>query len=269
MSTPQQKLATQQIQPRRSAYAMNGAVGRPEVHWAHTVESTTESQDQAIDVLLTGANFPHLLRLSIWLQQAGYVTFPLAEAEQVAQLLTGVNSPAVVIFNAVGLPAAGLPVYQQLCRMSQVPVLVLTEPAHVQIYQDVMQDVLEEAHGHLVIAAQNFGDIMLALHRRQQEDVTGPVLSPTHQIRRLEKATQTKFSPLQRQILTVFMEHPDTIVSMEMIMTAIWGEATPEAVARVRVHIMHIRGKLAVVPELQDCLKTVHGRGYLLRSLPL
>ena len=50
-------------------------------------------------------------------------------------------------------------------------------------------------------------------------------------IQQIQPRRQTKFSPLQRQILTVFMEHPDTIVSMEMIMTAIWGEATPEAVA--------------------------------------
>ena len=67
-----------------------------------------------------------------------------------------------------------------------------------------------------------------------QQNARGSMSTPLQKlaIQQIQPRRQTKFSPLQRQILTVFMEHPNTIVSMEMIMTAIWGEATPAMAMR-------------------------------------
>lgn len=70
----------------------------------------------------------------------------------------------------------------------------------------------------------------------------------------------------EAKILSMLLDAEANVVSGNDISYALWGDEPPESGA-LRTHIYNLRKSLAVIGA-PDAVKTVRGRGYVLRDLP-
>ncbi len=75
-------------------------------------------------------------------------------------------------------------------------------------------------------------------------------------------------STIEFQIMLALAETPGAVVDSEALQKRLWGTATPEGAAGLRVHMNRIRGRIEPARSDPRFLKTVRGRGYMLLSGP-
>ncbi len=75
-----------------------------------------------------------------------------------------------------------------------------------------------------------------------------------------------KFTPLEYNILLLFMQNPGKVFSSTQIYESIWNEDALAAENTVAVHIRHIREKIEINPKEPRYLKVVWGIGYKLEG---
>ncbi len=73
---------------------------------------------------------------------------------------------------------------------------------------------------------------------------------------------QVKLTPIEYNILLLFMRHPGKVFSSTQIYESIWNEEALAAENTVAVHIRHIREKIEINPKEPRYLKVVWGIGY-------
>ncbi len=71
-----------------------------------------------------------------------------------------------------------------------------------------------------------------------------------------------KLTPLELKILTLLMENPNRVFSIEEIYERVWNEQVFGSVDTVTVHIRRIREKIEINPKEPRYLKVVWGIGY-------
>ncbi|MBE6063664.1 MAG: response regulator transcription factor [Clostridium butyricum] len=71
-----------------------------------------------------------------------------------------------------------------------------------------------------------------------------------------------RLTPLELKILTLLMENPNHVFSIEEIYEKVWGEPAFNNVDTVSVHIRRIREKIEINPKEPKYLKVVWGIGY-------
>lgn len=77
---------------------------------------------------------------------------------------------------------------------------------------------------------------------------------------------QVKLTPLEYNILLLFMRNPGRVFSSSQIYESIWKEDALAAENTVAVHIRHIREKIEINPKEPRYLKVVWGIGYKLEA---
>lgn len=75
-----------------------------------------------------------------------------------------------------------------------------------------------------------------------------------------------KMTPIEYNILLLFMKHPGKVFSSSQIYESIWNEEALAAENTVAVHIRHIREKIEINPKEPRYLKVVWGIGYKLEG---
>ena len=75
-----------------------------------------------------------------------------------------------------------------------------------------------------------------------------------------------RLTPIEYQILLLFMKNPGKVFSSEQIYESIWNEDAFGAENTVAVHIRHIREKIEINPRDPRYLKVVWGVGYKLEK---
>ena len=71
-----------------------------------------------------------------------------------------------------------------------------------------------------------------------------------------------KLTPLEFKILTLLMDNPNRVFSIEEIYERVWNEPAYSNVDTVTVHIRRIREKIEINPKEPKYLKVVWGIGY-------
>ena len=71
-----------------------------------------------------------------------------------------------------------------------------------------------------------------------------------------------KLTPLEFKILTLLMDNPNRVFSIEEIYERVWNEPAYNNVDTVTVHIRRIREKIEINPKEPKYLKVVWGIGY-------
>lgn len=74
--------------------------------------------------------------------------------------------------------------------------------------------------------------------------------------------TNIKLTPLEFKILTLLMDNPNRVFSIEEIYERVWNEPAYSNVDTVAVHIRRIREKIEINPKEPKYLKVVWGIGY-------
>lgn len=75
-----------------------------------------------------------------------------------------------------------------------------------------------------------------------------------------------KMTPLEYNILLLFIKNPGKVFSSRQIYESIWNEEAFSAENTVAVHIRHIREKIEINPKEPRYLKVVWGIGYKMES---
>lgn len=71
-------------------------------------------------------------------------------------------------------------------------------------------------------------------------------------------------TPTEFEILKLFMQHPDEVLSPKEIYRKVWNDNPYGAESTVAVHIRHLREKIEINPAEPRYLKVVWGQGYKL-----
>jgi DNA-binding response OmpR family regulator len=74
--------------------------------------------------------------------------------------------------------------------------------------------------------------------------------------------TNVKLTPLEFKILTLLMDNPNRVFSIDEIYERVWNEPAYSNVDTVAVHIRRIREKIEINPKEPKYLKVVWGIGY-------
>ncbi len=73
-------------------------------------------------------------------------------------------------------------------------------------------------------------------------------------------------TPIEYDILKLFMEHPNQVFAPKEIYQKVWKDAPFGSESTVAVHIRHLREKLEINPSEPRFLKAVWGQGYKLEK---
>ena len=76
------------------------------------------------------------------------------------------------------------------------------------------------------------------------------------------EGVNVKLTPLEFKILTLLMDNPNRVFSIEEIYERVWNEPAYNNVDTVTVHIRRIREKIEINPKEPRYLKVVWGIGY-------
>ncbi len=75
-----------------------------------------------------------------------------------------------------------------------------------------------------------------------------------------------KFTPAEYNLLVYLLQHPDRPLTRDMILNAVWGYDFMPNTRTVDAHVLKLRQKVEVDPNVPRHILTVHGVGY--RFLP-
>ena len=78
------------------------------------------------------------------------------------------------------------------------------------------------------------------------------------------EGNRVALSPKEFQLLQYLVEHPDTVVSREQLLSEVWGYDATTSTRTVDVHIGWLRQKLEDDPKHPRLIETVIGSGYKL-----
>ncbi len=93
-------------------------------------------------------------------------------------------------------------------------------------------------------------------------DIT--LLPESYSVKILDKIA--KLTPIEFDILNLLVQNHGNMVSLQKILTDIWGYAPSDDVETIRVHIKHLRSKIDKISDGKKYIETIYGGGY--RLLP-
>jgi DNA-binding response OmpR family regulator len=188
-----------------------------------------------------------------------------ARTQKAALALAMELQPQVVVVNLAEAQFAGVRLCQALGRRlpgarrlliaernssQSVPCeLRLMRPFTLRKLRDMVESLIKEAAPHLVRAGSLQLDAVVRM-------VRGP-------------RGEERLTPKQCSLLTIFMRHPNQVLSRKDLMDQIWQTDFMGDTRTLDVHIRWLREKIEVDPKHPKLLLTRRGVGYLLCTTEL
>ncbi|HOW82997.1 MAG TPA: response regulator transcription factor [Spirochaetota bacterium] len=204
--------------------------------------------------------------LKIGLESQGYLVH---EADSGGDGLTQcvMKRPDAVLLD-LNLPDMdGAEVLKKLREWYRSPVIVLTvresERDKVELLDCGADDYITKPFGMEELLAR-----MRAVLRRARHDPEEPQFDYRHLSVDLAKRTVTvnglpvKFSPLEYDLLKLFVRNPGKVLTQKQIMREIWGPGMESETSYLRVYVAALRKKIEEDPSRPKILVTEPGVGY-------
>ncbi len=168
----------------------------------------------------------------------------------------------------------GVEVCRQLRRRSQVPIIMLTAKGS-ETDRVAGLDVGADDYITKPFSLREFRSRVKAALRRSQMtaepieeeplEFGGLHIDPA---RRLVTLFGEEVEPtyVEFEILTMLARVPGRVISREMLLEHVWGDAEYRDPRTVDVHIRHLREKIETNPKEPEYLFTVRGAGYRFRE---
>lgn len=208
-----------------------------------------------------------LLRASL---SADYDTIE-AETGEEAIRLAATNNPSIILLD-LGLPGTdGIEVIRRIREFSTTPIIVLsareneqdkvqaldwgandylTKPFSVGELQARMRVVTRPPLSVANITSYRFGDVTVDVAARK--------------VTRLGQ--EVHLTPLEFELLSLFLRSPDRVLTHTQILTTVWGAAYARQVQYLRVFMRNLRHKLESDPAQPKHFLTETGIGYRFRA---
>lgn len=204
------------------------------------------------------------------LSRAGY---DVAEAESgKAGLREFYASPPDLVLLDVSMPELdGWQTLERIRDLSEVPVMMLTARAgeleKVRGLKGGADDYMTKPFGRQELLARveallrrsgprgdeptTYGDGVVTIDFAQREVTVG--------------GNKVVLTPLEFKLLTVFVRHPNQVLSHEQLLELVWGDALSGSRARAKLYVGYLRHKLAEAGAEESLIETVRGFGYRYR----
>ena len=204
------------------------------------------------------------------LSRAGY---DVSEAESgKAGLREFYASPPDLVLLDVSMPELdGWQTLERIRDLSEVPVMMLTARAgeleKVRGLKGGADDYVTKPFGRQELLARveallrrsgprgeeptTYGDGLVTIDFTQREVTVG--------------GNKVALTPLEFKLLTVFVRHPNQVLSHEQLLELVWGDALSGSRARAKLYVGYLRQKLAEAGAEETLIETVRGFGYRYR----
>jgi DNA-binding response OmpR family regulator len=204
------------------------------------------------------------------LVRAGY---DVTEAESgKAGLRQFYSSPPDLVLLDISMPELdGWQTLERIRDLSDVPVMMLTARAgeleKVRGLKAGADDYVTKPFGRQELLARveallrrsgprgeeptTYGDGLVTIDFTQREVAVG--------------GNKVALTPLEFKLLTVFVRHPNQVLSHEQLLELVWGDALSGSRARAKLYVGYLRQKLAEAGAEETLIETVRGFGYRYR----
>lgn len=214
--------------------------------------------------------------LLLTLKLDGYHVLPARNGREALTIFNETNVDFVLL--DVSMPFIdGLEVCSELRKRADVPIIMIT--AHSRT-DDVVTGIELGADHYMTkpFVLQELRARIRATLRRvsYQERSRAPHLitcgeltlnEELHQVTLGDKVVE--LTPNESRMLSYLMRHPDTPISKEEFLRAVWEYHPHEELSFVRVTMRRLRSKVEKDPSNPRYLKTIHGLGYQFCTTPL
>jgi DNA-binding response OmpR family regulator len=182
------------------------------------------------------------------------------------------SSPPDLVLLDVSMPELdGWQTLERIRDLSEVPVMMLTARAgeleKVRGLKGGADDYVTKPFGRQELLARveallrrsgprgeeptTYGDGLVTIDFTQREVTVG--------------GNKAALTPLEFKLLTVFVRHPNQVLSHEQLLELVWGDALSGSRARAKLYVGYLRQKLAAAGAEQNLIETVRGFGYRYR----
>jgi DNA-binding response OmpR family regulator len=178
--------------------------------------------------------------------------------------------PALVILD-VGMPGLdGYATLERIRDLSDVPVLMLTargeELEKVRGLTGGADDYVAKPFGNQELLAR----VQALLRRAPRPTVIDSYADDFLEIDYAGKEVtvggeQVRLTPLEFRLLSVFVRHPNQVLSRDQLLELVWGDAFGVSEDQVKLYVGYLRRKLAPGAPETAPVETVRGFGYRYR----
>jgi DNA-binding response OmpR family regulator len=182
-------------------------------------------------------------------------------------------APADLVILDVTMPELdGWATLERIRDLSDVPVLMLsvreTELERVRGLRGGADDYVAKPFGHQELTAR-----VHALLRRSraeagtEQQTYADALLQIDVTRRtiLYAGREVQLTPLEFRLLSVFVRHPNQVLSREQLLELVWGDTWGVSSGQVKLYVGYLRRKLDPDAPSATPIETVRGFGYRYR----
>jgi DNA-binding response OmpR family regulator len=178
------------------------------------------------------------------------------------------STPDLVLLDVSMPELDGWQTLERIRDLSEVPVMMLTARAgeleKVRGLKGGADDYLTKPFGRQELLAR----VEALLRRsgpRAEEPTTygdGVITIDFAQREVTVSGNKVVLTPLEFKLLTVFVRHPNQVLSHDQLLDLVWGDALTGSRARAKLYVGYLRNKLAEAGADESLIETVRGFGY-------
>jgi DNA-binding response OmpR family regulator len=193
----------------------------------------------------------------------GYMVLAASSGPQALQLMD--KDPEVVILDLMMPGMTGMDVCNEIRKTSDVPILILTAR---EAFEDKQQSYATGADDYMTkpFDPRELSLRVGALRKRRPAQASRQKMGhftmypETHEVR--IGSNLARLSPVEYKICDVFVRNANQVVSLDQLLTLVWGSPSAEEYQVVRVHINNLRRKIEPDPSRPTYVRTVRNVGY-------
>jgi DNA-binding response OmpR family regulator len=203
------------------------------------------------------------------LGRAGYLVDEAADGRAALRRLFEAP-PALVILDVAMPELDGYATLERIRDLSDVPVLMLTARAgeleRVRGLTGGADDYVAKPFGHQELVARVHALLRRAGTTTVAESYADDFVAIDYPARRVTAGgDEIRLTPLEFRLLSVFVRHPNQVLSREQLLELVWGDSFGVSEDQVKLYVRYLRRKLVPSSPETAPIETVRGFGYRYR----
>jgi DNA-binding response OmpR family regulator len=214
---------------------------------------------------------PYLLQLATMLfQRTGADVCTAADGlEGLIQFYT--CNPSLIILDVIMPETSGFEICRRIRQVSDIPIIMLSalngEEDMLQGLKEGADDFLSKPFSPEVLLAR----ARAAIRRREQggghsknyDFDNGHLKIDIDNRQVLVNEKRLKLSPIEFRLLVFLTRHAGKVLTLEFILSNVWGSERMRNIGYVHVYVSHLRNKIEANPREPRYIQTIYGIGYL------
>lgn len=214
--------------------------------------------------------------IEIYLKQEGFEVLKAYDGRQAMELLAEETDIRLIVMDVMMPKLDGVHATMKIRETCGIPIIILSaksEDADKILGLNIgADDYVTKPFNPLELVARVKSQIrrytsLGSLQMDSGQYVTGGLVVDDLKKRVTVDGEEVRLTPIEYNILLLFMKNLEQVFSSVQIYEAIWGERAMGYENTVAVHIRHIREKIEINPKEPEYLKVVWGVGYKMERL--